>query len=355
MKFRSTLSSETSPESVDTLSHVILASLEPNTLKNYGAGLLRFNQHCDCLGIPETLRMPASDALLAVFVAKWSGIVSRSTIDTWIAGLSFWHTLNGAPWLGAKMLRATCAGALKLQPSRKPKRPPVTVEHLSALLTHLNLSDSFDAAVYAVACFAFWGTRRLGELVIPSLHGFDPSKHVSRSAAHKFCALPDNKTFFSLTLPWSKTTKSTGLVVTVTENDEPTSPIRALRHHLKRSASIPSDAPFFAFETGDGWAPMTREWFLQRVNEAWETAGLEKLTGHCFRIGGATELLLRGTPPDIVAVQGGWRSRAFLEYWRKIDSILPLFISNSFDKSRLQLTKDTMDNFRRRKTFALSS
>ena len=37
--------------------------------------------------------MPASDNLLSAFVAEWEGKVSRSCIDNWLAGLSFWHTL----------------------------------------------------------------------------------------------------------------------------------------------------------------------------------------------------------------------------------------------------------------------
>ena len=93
---------------------------------------------------------------------------------------------------------------------------------------------------------------------------------------------------------------------------------------------------------------MTRSWFLERCNQIWRTSGLEPLTGHCFRIGGATELLLRGTHPDMVATLGSWRSRAFLEYWRKIECILPLFISNSFDKSRSQLVSDTMAQFEKK-------
>ncbi|KAG1834998.1 hypothetical protein F4604DRAFT_1505732, partial [Suillus subluteus] len=85
----------------------------------------------------------------------------------------------------------------------------------------------------------------------------------------------------------------------------------------------------FAFETDTGgWAPMTHSWFLNCCNEIWKRADLFELSGHCFRIGGAMELLLRGTPeslcvlvipttpPDIVAMQGRWKSRAFLEYWR---------------------------------------
>jgi len=41
-----------------------------------------------------------------------------------------------------------------------------------------------------------------------------------------------------------------------------------------------------------------------RCEEIWLRAGmLDKILGHGFRIGGATELLLMGTPPDVVATQ----------------------------------------------------
>lgn len=60
------------------------------------------------------------------------------------------------------------------------------------------------------------------------------------------------------------------------------------------------------------------------------------------------ELLLRGVPPDVVAVQGRWKSRAFLEYWRKIDSILPLFVTSSFTDSRVAMIQSSMDSFTRR-------
>ena len=75
-------------------------------------------------------------------------------------GLNFWYTLNGAPWLGGKILRITCAGISKLQPSLKQKRAPVTIKHLNALAESLDLTDSFDAAVFAVATVAFWDCHR---------------------------------------------------------------------------------------------------------------------------------------------------------------------------------------------------
>ncbi|KAG1818951.1 hypothetical protein EV424DRAFT_1323539, partial [Suillus variegatus] len=58
-------------------------------------------------------------------------------------------------------------------------------------------------------------------------------------------------------------------------------------------------------------------------------AGHSTMPGHAFRIGGATELLFEGVHPDIVATQGRCKSRAFLDYWRQIESILPLFIATA--------------------------
>ncbi len=138
----------------------ILEAIEPDTRKNYGAGLLRFHQFCDSYDVAEQLRMPAPEVLLAAFIASWAGKVARTTIDNWLAGLSFWHTLHHAPWHGGRLLRATCSGASKLQPPPKPKRPPVTLEHMHALRSGLDLTVAFDAAVFALACSAFWGCRR---------------------------------------------------------------------------------------------------------------------------------------------------------------------------------------------------
>lgn len=150
-------------------------------------------------------------------------------------------------------------------------------------------------------------------------------------------------------IPWTKTSLGAGAKIILSRVDDLMNPVLALDHHLSANASVPFHAPLFAFETAiGGWAPMTRSWFMTHCNEVWKKASLIELTGHCFRIGGATELLLRGVPPDVVAVQGHWKSRAFLEYWRKIDSILPLFVTSSFSDARVALIHSSMDSFNRR-------
>lgn len=255
----------------------------------------------------------------------------------------------------------------KLQPATKRKRSPVTIEHLQCLFRHLDLTNSFDAVVFAVATVAFWrfaeGTHgqpiqtrtpyivaRLEELILPDATAFNPSRHVSRDAMPILTTTAAGLTFYSPRIPWSKTTDTSRLTISIPANNDPSCPVTALTHHMQCRSSLPRNAPFFSCESHsrDGWSPMTREWFMSRCNEVWTAHGLQPLTGHCFRIGGATELLLRGTPPGVVALQGSWRSRAFLEYWRQIEDILPLFISNSFTLDRATRARKAMRAFAQR-------
>jgi hypothetical protein len=60
----------------------------------------------------------------------------------------------------------------------------------------------------------------------------------------------------------------------------------------------------------------------------WSSFGYPRTTGHCFRIGGTTELLVAGTPPDVVKATGRWSSQSFLRYWRSLDQIAPHHIRN---------------------------
>jgi hypothetical protein len=329
---------------------VMFLSLDEATRSGYGSGLLRFTQFCDNHRIPETSRMPASESLLVLFAADAAGQISPSTLNTWLAGLHFWHIVNGATWHGGERLTQIRKGVRKLTPttSKRKKRPPVTAEHLYALRRGLDLTNSFDASVWAVACVAFWSCCRLGELLIPSPNAFDPVKHAARGADLTFGSINDTN-YASLHIPWTKTTGVEGAIISITSRDDPSCPLAALEHHLQCNRDIPASAPFFSYRTGAGsWSPMTKGWFLMRCNQIWSAVGLAEMPGHGFRIGGATHLLLSGVPPDVVAVQGRWLSRAFLEYWRRVESILPLFISKAGVASRIEALSSAMDTYRRK-------
>ncbi|KAG1874044.1 hypothetical protein C8R48DRAFT_745952 [Suillus tomentosus] len=251
------------------------------------------------------------------FIAHWAGKVAATTAENWLAGLHFWNQFNNAPWHGGHLLHRSKFFQMSM-PS------PVTIEHMHTLFCNLDLLNSFDSAVYCMASIAFWCCCRLGELVVPLVNMFDPSRHIVRSSnvSHNMAA---NGVMFSVFhIPWMKTTHGEGVDIMATKVDDPTNPYNALVHHLSINSLVPSHVPFFTSEMHNGC-------------NIWASAGLPLLTGHCFRIRGTTELLLCGTPPDI--------SRAFLEYWHCIESILPLFITNSFNSSRISLVHSSMDSF----------
>jgi hypothetical protein len=151
---------------LETFSHGIIAcrriimsrTVSPKTLGNYTAGLIQFTKFCDDLNISEQNRMPASELLLATFVTTpGAGTVAKGTMDQWILGLKLWHHINNTPWRGSRLLKRAVQGSAAIAPSStEAKRDPVTLQHLQCLRDHLDLSSSFDAAVFAVACIAFF-------------------------------------------------------------------------------------------------------------------------------------------------------------------------------------------------------
>ncbi|KAE9384888.1 hypothetical protein BT96DRAFT_1094218 [Gymnopus androsaceus JB14] len=197
--------------------------------------------------------MPASEDLIIGFVGFHIGNVSGSSVKGWLAGLRAWHDLHGAPWpsdsrkIRFARMSLRIAGAHR----KRPMRNPITIAHLLALYFGINFNIPFHCAVWAVACNAFWGCRRLGELTIPSKSAFDPKLHVARSTAIQF-ALHPNKSPKSVTfhIPWMKTTKEKGAsVIGTAQHKELRSlcPFIAMKKHMQVNTDMPADFSLFGY------------------------------------------------------------------------------------------------------------
>ncbi|KAJ7613011.1 DNA breaking-rejoining enzyme [Roridomyces roridus] len=310
-----------------------LFAASERTRGSYVAGLLRFNHFCDLHSIPESARMPASEALLSMFVSSYgAGLVAAGTVSTWLSGLQLWHTVNLAPWHGGTLLSRTRKGVSKLAPesSRRPPRDPVMFDHMRTLRAGLDLTNSRDSAIWAAACVAWRGCARLGEVLIEAPSSVS-SKNVTRGCPKRRGCASNNHRFIGVHLPWTKTKGAQGDWLTVTGTSDAADAVSALEHHLVVNSAVPDSAPLFAYITSSGWAHLSKADFISRCNIIWAAAGMEALNGHGFRIGGAMHLLLHGVDPWVVMKQGRWSSWAFLLYWRNVEEILPLFIGDSLD------------------------
>ena len=149
--------------------------------------------------------MPASEALLCLFMSSHgAGHASCGTLTNWITRLELWHSINGAPWLGKKRLARAIKGAASAAPSSSSRSPhlPVLVTHLQMLHEALDLANTFDTLVYAIACIGFWSQCKLVELCLDA--PFDPQHHASRSSARKSNTASNGMTYGGFFAPTRK-------------------------------------------------------------------------------------------------------------------------------------------------------
>ncbi|KAF5346278.1 hypothetical protein D9757_014841 [Collybiopsis confluens] len=201
---------------IESGERAMITALSSNTITSYASGLLRFNQFCDKMGIPEVNRMPANDQLIIGFIGFSLGEVSGSCVKNWLSGLCAWHDFHEAPWpADSRRIRFARVGArIAGSHHRRPTRNPITLAHMLALYFALNFSIPFHCSIWAVACTAFWGCCRLGELTVPSAARFDPKYHVRRDTqVTKTTNSDGSPKAFSFRIPWTKTTKEVGATV----------------------------------------------------------------------------------------------------------------------------------------------
>ena len=138
---------------------------------------------CDNLQITEETCMPVPEWLLSSFISTCgTGAVMKGTMASWLAGLQLWHEINYAPWSGHSHLKRVLQGAAATTPSttHKPKRLLVTITHLLALQSNLSLSNTFNVAVFAMVCMAFWCQYRLADVCVDNT--FDPQPKTCHAA-----------------------------------------------------------------------------------------------------------------------------------------------------------------------------
>jgi hypothetical protein len=310
---------------VSKLNSTILAAWAPNTLEKYRLGVARFVYFCTEQRVASEFQLPASEFLLCAFAASSAGVRSGSTIRNDISAVRAWHIVSNVPYFGNLRLNYTLKGVENLTPesSKRPPRPPITLNMLHILYENLNLMDPLDACCWAAAVTAFWGQARLGELLSKCQSKFSPGTvPTPLNVSHP----PGNRDAVKLHLPFTKTKGHRGETIYLCPQFGCSNPSSALSNHLLTN-QVPPELPLFSYHSSNGLIALTSRKLVNRCNTIWCTHGLPSCSGHSFRIGGTTELLLSNVPPHIVKLLGRWSSDAFLRYWRNLEHIAPMHTS----------------------------
>lgn len=273
LAFKRDLYSSLPTHIADAALHTVNAAYAPNTMSSYAAGLLRFTQFCDEINIPEADRMPASFMLLVGFISFHAGAVSGSTIKGWMSGLKAWHDINHAPWNGLDRWVELARTSSKKSGAhhKRPQRPPVTLAHLRCLRESLDISTPAHAAYWAIACSAFWGCRRLGELTIRASSAFDPLYHILKSCNKSKKTRHGVIVSLSYHIPWTKSTKEEGGTLCLTAQPDYLDiyPVAAMTNHETVNRDVPGDAPLFAYasDNNNGWRMVLKQTFMTECSK----------------------------------------------------------------------------------------
>lgn len=333
-----------------------LASLaSSNSLRDagsYGSGLRKFHIFCDTFSVPEHRRLPASFDLLNSF-ALWAAAdpsdddpslagstpyepVSTSTVRKYLSAVRAWHLAQGWPEPLSSSDRDRIDWSLRglenLQGSRRlPPRPPITLAMLHTLRSELDLTDPFDACVWAMALCAFWGLMRFGEVSVKARADFSPERHLTRANVFYGHDL-DGKPYMRLDLPAAKTARP-GEVQSVYLTEQGTLCPLAGLFNLAQVVPARASDPLFSWRdrATHELRPMTRSAALARINSILQRNGCGTSFGHSFRIGGASFYLSQKVDPEIVRLAGRWRSLAYETYIRAFEQIASRHLAHLAD------------------------
>ena len=166
--------------------------------------------------------------------------------------------------------------------------------------------------LWAVACTAFFGFFRLGELLPESANAYKQETHLSWGDVAVDCH--DHPKMVQIHLKKSKCDQfGKGVDVVVGRTDQNLCPVSALMTYIDHRTSCPG-----AFFLNSEHAIVTKSWFIQEFRKLLEKAGFppQDYAGHSFRIGAATTAAAVGVEDSMIKTLGRWQSAAFLQYIR---------------------------------------
>jgi hypothetical protein len=300
------------------LSFAINNSYAGTTSANHSYAVKRFLGFAAKCGVPEGQALPCSSEMLCLWIADGVGRTGVGTATANIAALSAWHRCRGLPFEVPLQMK-TIKRALRLhwpeEKQQKTPRPPISPRMIRLLAARWSKGSCKEKCALAIALAAFIGQMRLGELLPAS-----PDKLIRENLPSRadWSLRTESKGSSTVFLPWTKTTAKAGALVTLPTQGSPLNPTKAICRHLV--ASYLDDSALLCEYEEDGRVKMLdKERVMAMCNQIWSSHGFQRITGHSFRIGGTTSLLLAGVDVEIVKGMGRWSSDAFKLYWRKVE------------------------------------
>ncbi|KAE8231413.1 hypothetical protein CF326_g3572 [Tilletia indica] len=205
------------------------------------------------------------------------------------------------------------------------KRRPVRLLDLKTLVTQHDPQDNAHVAITAAALLAFFAMCRPGEITVRSASNPPADRARWAHIVEQQPATAEGPSSFALRLPSEKSHGKEGWDRIAAEQRQMPElcPVAAMRRHLQANGLRPGEeglahGAFSYISRSGARIELTESLFARTINAWLATEGRERVTGHCFRIGGATLLFAAEKPLEDIRLRGGWSSDAYLLYLRDI-------------------------------------
>ena len=293
--------------------------LAPSTQKTYGAAMKRFHNFCVRFAILNPF--PVSEMLLCSFaafladegLAPQTGKAYLSAVRSMQISLGLPDPREKSALPALKRVQAGISRVRMLKGAKSRIRLPITPALLDRMRRWLDSSAHPDKIVlWAIACTAFFGFFRLGELLPSSAREFD-----LRTGLAWGDVAVDNLSEPRMVRVHLKKSKCDqfggGVDIVLGRTGSPLCPVAAILGFIAVRGVRPG-----AFFLDPKYGVITKSWFTEQIRSVLSALGLPQqgYAGHSFRIGAATTAALAGIEDSTIQALGRWHSSAFLQYIR---------------------------------------
>lgn len=187
------------------------------------------------------------------------------------------------------------------------------VKHLFGLLEGLSDGSLENQTAYTVALVAFWGLARLGEFLKTA-----KSKDQVRVKDLIWGVKMD---FLRIRIREAKTA-AVGEIQEIHCHNRNSllDPVSAVQRLIKDTDAAEDD-PLFSYPYGDKRIILTKARCQRIFADVWASKMRKKLTGHLFRVGGASLRWNLDCPLEQIVALGRWRSKAYKLYIREYSNV----------------------------------
>lgn len=283
------------------------SSIAANTKAAYRTAITVFCKFRNSHTITEI--WPAPITHITLFIANcFEKGCAASTITTYMAGISFYHKVNG--WrdpFNSFLVKKLLEGCKRMRP-QADTRAPVTLNILEKILTsvHLICYSQYESTMFKAAfSLAYYGLFRISELVYTH-KGLQP-------LSFNDLRVENGATAIIVTIKSSKANKNPVTLRIPSVRPPLSCPVHLISSFLKVRPT--NSNAFFLHSNG---LPLTRYQFSLVLKKVISSLGMGSgsFKTHSFRIGRATQLAIDGLSEDRIRVMGRWQSDSYKSYIR---------------------------------------